>query len=255
MPIVRVDLFAGRTLEQKRELIKGITEVVARTCGVAPDGIHVLINEMSRENWARGSVLHVDRRRAADAGTRMTSGDFVVVAASRVATAQPGIARANERLGFLIAHSLDGQGDLAISSWSSEDAWRTGGGDVDDATLCDRVDLPDGGGLRGDPRLARHLTMSTHEVRPEKLDEYLELRRIAVNPGMARLEGFVSSDILRKRAMPNAFFVVNQWLSKEDADRYGESHLHQYLKSHVRPLLVSHSGTREFEVLTPNEAM
>jgi heme-degrading monooxygenase HmoA len=97
------------------------------------------------------------------------------------------------------------------------------------------------------------MTISTHEVRPDKLDEYLELRRIAVNPGMARLHGFVSSDVLRKRSIPNAFFIVNQWLTKEDSDRYTEDSLHQYLKSRVRPLLISHSGTREFAVVTPEK--
>lgn len=248
MPIVRVDLFEGRSVEQKRELVRGITEVVARTCGVSADGVHVLINEMTRDNWGRGAVLNSDRRRAADAGTRMGGGDFVVVAGGTAL--HPVTALPNERLGFLVAKGLDGKGDVAISSWSSEDAWRTSGGEAAGATLCERVDLPDGGGLRGTPRLGRHMTMSTHEVEPAKLDEYLELRRIAVNPGMARLQGFVSSDILRKRELPNAFFVVNQWLSKEDGDRYAESPLHQFLKSHVRPLLVSHSGMREFAVLT-----
>jgi 4-oxalocrotonate tautomerase len=252
MPIVRVDLFAGRSLEQKRELVRGITEVVARTCGVAPDGIHVLINEMSRENWGRGSVVHIDRTRAEGAGSAMATGDFVVVT---TATGAPHslLARPNEQLGLLMARAHDGNGDLAISSWSSEDAWRSNGGRSDDATTCDRVDLPDGGGLRGTPFLERHMTISTHEVRPEKLDEYLELRRIAVNPGMARLHGFVSSDVLRKRSVPNAFFIVNQWLTKEDSDRYTEDSLHQYLKSRVRPLLISHSGTREFAVLTPDQ--
>lgn len=248
MPIVHVELFEGRSLEQKRELVRGITEVVARTCGVSPDGVHVLIEEKKRENWGRGSVLAVDRKRAGDGA--MLTGDFVVVATSHGTAEKIAAPRSNERLGRVVAKADDGNGDLSITSWSSEDAWRlSGAGDIE-AALCDRVDLPDGGGLRGTPQLVRHLTMSTHEVRPEKLGEYLELRRIAVNPGMARLQGFVSSDILRKRATPNAFFVVNQWLSKEDADRYGEGPLHQFLKSNVRPLLVSHSGTREFTVLT-----
>ncbi|MDN5348350.1 MAG: Tautomerase enzyme [Clostridia bacterium] len=30
MPTIRIDLIEGRTLEQKRELVKGITEVVLR---------------------------------------------------------------------------------------------------------------------------------------------------------------------------------------------------------------------------------
>jgi 4-oxalocrotonate tautomerase len=248
MPIVHVELFAGRTLEQKRELVRGITEVVARTCGVAPDGVHVLINEMSRENWGRGSVVHIDRNRPEGAGSAMASGDFVVVATA--ATLPSPAAAPNGRLGLLRVRAHDGKGDLTISSWSSEDAWRTSGGGPDEGTECHRVDLPDGGGLRGTPLLERHMTMSTHEVRPEKLDEYLELRRIAVNPGMARLHGFVSSDVLRKRSLPNAFFIVNQWLTKEDSDRYSEDSLHTYLKSRVRPLLVSHSGVREFAVRT-----
>ena len=37
MPIVHVELFQGRSLEQKRELVRGITEVVSRTCGVAAE--------------------------------------------------------------------------------------------------------------------------------------------------------------------------------------------------------------------------
>src|SRR5579864_4139983 len=146
MPIVHVELFEGRTVEQKRELIRGITEVVARTCGVSPDGVHVLINEMSRENWGRGSVLAVDRARAAGAGTRVATGDFVVVA-DATAT-HPVAARPNERLGFLVAKGLDGKGDIAISSWSSEDAWRSNVGQAEAVTMCDRVDLPDGGGLQ-----------------------------------------------------------------------------------------------------------
>ena len=252
MPIVHVELFAGRSLEQKRELVRGITEVVARTCGVAPDGVHVLINEMSRENWGRGSVMHIDRTRAEGAGSAVATGDFVVVAT--VAEASPSISsRPPNQLGLLVARADDRKGDFAISSWASEDAWRSNGGTPDDATMCDRVDLPHGGGLRGMPLLQRHMTVSTHEVRPEKLDEYLELRRIAVNPGMARLHGFVSSDVLRKRSTPNAFFIVNQWLMKEDSDRYSADSLHQYLKSRVRPLLISHSGTREFAVLTPEK--
>jgi heme-degrading monooxygenase HmoA len=211
--------------------------------------VHVLIEEKSRENWGRGSVLAVDRKPVGTAAGKMT-GDFVVVSSSGSATRAPDHARSNERLGYLVATAQDGHGELAITTWSSEDAWRLSGASEPEATLCDRVDLPDGGGLRGVPQLTRHLTMSTHEVRPEKLDEYLELRRIAVNPGMARLQGFVSSDILCKRATPNAFLVVNQWLSKEDADRYGEGPLHQFLKGHVRALLLSHSGTREFTVRT-----
>jgi 4-oxalocrotonate tautomerase len=251
MPIVHVEMFEGRSVEQKRELVRGITETVARVCGVSADGIHVLINEMSRENWGRGAVLHADRPRAAKTGS-VALGDFVVVAAGD-GTDSVAKDKATEPLGRVTSRPVGPTAGLVFSSWSSEDAWRSLGGGKngevgEELTLCDRVDLPAGGGLRGVPTLERYMSVSTHDVQPEKLDEYLELRRIAVNPGMARLHGFVSSDILRKRSAPNAFFVVNQWLLKQDADAYTTSPLHEYLKSRVRPLLVSHSGTREFTV-------
>jgi 4-oxalocrotonate tautomerase len=64
MPIVTVAMYEGRTLDQKRELVKGITEVVARVTGNPLDSVHVVIEEVKRENWAIGGLLHPDRQPA-----------------------------------------------------------------------------------------------------------------------------------------------------------------------------------------------
>ena len=64
MPIVTVAMYEGRTLDQKRELVKGITDVVARVTGNTPDGVHVVIEDVKRENWAIGGRLHPDRQPA-----------------------------------------------------------------------------------------------------------------------------------------------------------------------------------------------
>jgi 4-oxalocrotonate tautomerase len=64
MPIVRVNMFEGRSIEKKRELVEGITEVVARVCEVSPDGVHVLIEEVTRDNWGRGGIVASDRQTA-----------------------------------------------------------------------------------------------------------------------------------------------------------------------------------------------
>jgi 4-oxalocrotonate tautomerase family enzyme len=48
-------------LDQKRELVKGITDVVARVTGNPPEGVHVIIQEVIRENWANGGLLTPDR--------------------------------------------------------------------------------------------------------------------------------------------------------------------------------------------------
>ena len=62
MPVVTVSMYEGRSLDQKRELAKGITEVVSRVTGVEPAGVHVVINEVKRENWSIGGLLWPDRQ-------------------------------------------------------------------------------------------------------------------------------------------------------------------------------------------------
>ncbi len=61
MPVVTVQLWEGRTLEQKRALVKAITEAMVEHAGAKPDGLHVILQEIPRENWARAGVLGVDR--------------------------------------------------------------------------------------------------------------------------------------------------------------------------------------------------
>jgi len=61
MPVVTIAMFDGRTMDQKRELVKGVTEVVARVTGNSLDAVHVIIDEVKRENWSIGGVLTHDR--------------------------------------------------------------------------------------------------------------------------------------------------------------------------------------------------
>lgn len=46
MPFVRIDLFEGRTEEQKIALAREITEAVVRNTGAPKEAIHVIINDM-----------------------------------------------------------------------------------------------------------------------------------------------------------------------------------------------------------------
>jgi len=63
MPVVTVAMHEGRTIDQKRALVKEITEVVARTIGVDPTGVQVIIDEIKLENWSAGGQLSADRKR------------------------------------------------------------------------------------------------------------------------------------------------------------------------------------------------
>jgi 4-oxalocrotonate tautomerase len=61
MPVVTVEIWEGRTVEQKRALCRAITDAMVEHADAKPDGLHVIIHEVSKENWARGGVLGIDR--------------------------------------------------------------------------------------------------------------------------------------------------------------------------------------------------
>lgn len=62
MPVVQVQMWPGRTVEQKRRLCKAITDAMVQHAGAQPDGLHVIITEIPRDCWARAGVLGVDRK-------------------------------------------------------------------------------------------------------------------------------------------------------------------------------------------------
>lgn len=61
VPFVTVKMLEGRNSDQKRSLAKAITDALEEICGAKPDGTMVVIEEVSRENWARAGVLISDR--------------------------------------------------------------------------------------------------------------------------------------------------------------------------------------------------
>ncbi|HTK84948.1 MAG TPA: 4-oxalocrotonate tautomerase [Patescibacteria group bacterium] len=63
MPIVQIHLLKGRTIEQKRALVKRVTEAVAETVNAPPEAVEVIISEMERENFSRAGVLIADQKK------------------------------------------------------------------------------------------------------------------------------------------------------------------------------------------------
>jgi 4-oxalocrotonate tautomerase len=61
MPVVTVEMWEGRSVEQKRKLVGAITEAMIEHAEARPEALHVILHEISRENWARAGVLGVDR--------------------------------------------------------------------------------------------------------------------------------------------------------------------------------------------------
>ena len=68
MPRIIIQAISGRSVEQKRELARRVTDAVVEVWGVDPEIVTIRIEEVPAENFARAGVLAADRKRAADAG-------------------------------------------------------------------------------------------------------------------------------------------------------------------------------------------
>jgi 4-oxalocrotonate tautomerase len=61
MPIVQIEIVEGRTLEQKRELSKKVTEAIVESINVPQDSVKIIIREMKKDNYSEGGILRCDR--------------------------------------------------------------------------------------------------------------------------------------------------------------------------------------------------
>ena len=61
MPFINVKMLDGRSEEQKRELVKAITDAMVNICGAEPESTMVVIENVAREDWAKGGILISDR--------------------------------------------------------------------------------------------------------------------------------------------------------------------------------------------------
>ena len=62
MPVVTIEMWEGRSVDQKRKLVQAVTEAMVEHADANPDALHVIIHEVPRQNWGRAGVLGVDRR-------------------------------------------------------------------------------------------------------------------------------------------------------------------------------------------------
>jgi 4-oxalocrotonate tautomerase len=60
MPTINVQMFDGRTIEQKRAFVKAVTEAACRTLDCGAESVDIIIQEVPRENWATAGRLWSD---------------------------------------------------------------------------------------------------------------------------------------------------------------------------------------------------
>jgi len=54
MPVIRIDMWEGRNLEQKDDLIREVTEAVVKALKVNHQDVVVILNEVSKDHWGVG---------------------------------------------------------------------------------------------------------------------------------------------------------------------------------------------------------
>jgi 4-oxalocrotonate tautomerase len=62
MPVVTIQMWTGRTASQKRALVRAITEAMMQHANAKPDNLHVIIQEVPKENWALAGVMGDERK-------------------------------------------------------------------------------------------------------------------------------------------------------------------------------------------------
>lgn len=60
MPIILINMYKGRTMEKKRNLVKAVTDAVEESLGVKRSDVRIILREMDKEDYAIAGTLVCD---------------------------------------------------------------------------------------------------------------------------------------------------------------------------------------------------
>ena len=61
MPIVQIDFLEGRSVEQKRELAKKVTQAICETAKCQPEAVTIILRELPATDIAKAGTLLSDK--------------------------------------------------------------------------------------------------------------------------------------------------------------------------------------------------
>jgi len=61
MPLVNVDLWEGRKVEEKKKLVAGITNLFVEIIGCPREAVEVIIRDVPKHNWGIGGELSSEK--------------------------------------------------------------------------------------------------------------------------------------------------------------------------------------------------
>ena len=56
MPVVIVEMWEGRTIEQKKQLVEGITAAFTKI-GTRPEALQIILKDNPKHNWGKAGKL------------------------------------------------------------------------------------------------------------------------------------------------------------------------------------------------------
>jgi len=62
MPIIHVNMYEGKTIDQKRKLVVAMTEAVVKSLDTKPESVRILIHDIPKHNLAVAGVLASERK-------------------------------------------------------------------------------------------------------------------------------------------------------------------------------------------------
>ena len=61
MPIIRVEIFSGRSREQKRLLVRELVDTCLRVAGGEPESVTIILQDIDKEDWGGAGALMADK--------------------------------------------------------------------------------------------------------------------------------------------------------------------------------------------------
>lgn len=62
MPIVNLHILEGRTVDQKRKLVKSVTEAICTSLDVPADKVRIIVTNMDNDNYSIAGKLIIDSK-------------------------------------------------------------------------------------------------------------------------------------------------------------------------------------------------
>jgi 4-oxalocrotonate tautomerase len=61
MPLVTIKMYEGRTIEQKRGMVRDVTEAIVKNIGCQTSAVQIDIVDLKKENIGQGGKLAADQ--------------------------------------------------------------------------------------------------------------------------------------------------------------------------------------------------